>query len=77
LTVFFFFSSSFRFLEHKENVTEAYRDLITAIEGGSRELPANAEDFEYLFVPGLLTEHYGAAYMQTNLERMQGGRNSV
>jgi hypothetical protein len=60
-----------KFGSYRINRTDEFRSLIGAISApnGLREMPPDAKEFVYLFVPGLLTEHYGPSYMRTNLER--------
>lgn len=49
--------------------TDEYKRLAAESLAGGRNVPQNATNFHYLFVPGLMTEHYGERYMQQNLQR--------
>lgn len=50
--------------------TDEYLWICSEARGGhALPLPSDAKEYEYLFIPGLLTKHYGQAYMRSNLER--------
>lgn len=51
------------------NQTSRYHTLAQMAENGETVLPADAENYVYLNVPGLVTEHY-VGYMDQNMKQM-------
>lgn len=49
---------------YRRERTEEYRGIVNRAVAGNRDLPEDAKAYRYLFVGGLLTENYGAAYMK-------------
>lgn len=53
-----------------KDTSAAFQSTLDSVQAHTNKLPADAKDYVYLQVPGLITEHY-PGYMDENVKRLQ------